>query len=357
MNINQQDIDDSISYLLNLINNRSLDLDHDNIELFINFVYQEGYTESFNGKLLQYFQNKSKEELNELADEFRLHEEFNALMIYSFHIGNRNELKRDLIEIEQEGEADELITAAFELQNRREQKQLLVNLEKKPYKSKFRFLYFISGIAASITLVLFIFLQQISSSSSEIATSEMPATQENTTEVYSTDKSFSAEPTVEKSSIRVHNKLAYADISLTRSELKFSGDNFRGDEFYIENYTQEDTPILFEAIEAVKNENYNQAIDIFKQFEINIDKNPELSLFLSIAQFNTNEVNVAIQNLEYLKKLDSFAYKDEAKLNLAFAYLKNEELNKAIPILKELKNSNKGKIAEIAFITLNELDK
>jgi hypothetical protein len=326
MNINRQDIDDSISFLLNLINNRSLDLDRDNIELFINFVYQEGYIMTFNDKILQYFHNKSKEELNELADEFRLHEELNVLMIESFHIRNRNELKKKLIEIEQKVEDDELITAAFELQNRREQKKILIDIENKPKKTKIKFLYLISSIAASITILLFITLQK------------------NSLYMYDT------------AATEAYVSLAYTDITLTESEITYSGNTLRGDEYVINNYNQIETIKLLDAIEAVKNENYYHAKDIFNQFQISLEENPELSLFLCIAQLNTNDANQAIKNLEYLKKLNGFRYKDETKLNLAFAYIKNEEPKKAIPILKELVKNNKNKVSEIAYITLNKLE-
>ena len=128
------------------------------------------------------------------------------------------------------------------------------------------------------------------------------------------------------------------DFALT--ELIKHKDGLRGNEESFRNYNYNQTLLLLEAIDLVKKKDFAKAKEIFISLDIEKEKNPGLALYLSISQLNTENLNDAISNLEFLTKLSGFSYQDEAKFYLALGYLKSGERKKAKLIFHSLVESN-----------------
>ena len=331
MKFEQHDIENSKSHLLALIKNENLNLGEDKVDLFINFICDDITPYLLRENLLQTLQSFPLNEIRVLADRFTKEDEFNNLISKSFQLEKRSQLKDNLIQLDTELEEisfDETITKAFQIEKREKLKQKLKILEAESVSTKGKvvsirpYLKAIS-IAASIILILVVWQPQ-----------------------HSSDKKLFADYT---------NSIDNTSINdFTQTERIKEQGGLRGEEEHFRNYTYNETLQLLEAITLVKQKDFEKAKEIFNRLHVEKEKNPGLALYLSIAQLNTDNLDDAIRNLEYLTKLPGFSYQDETKFHLAFAYLKSGERKKAKELLHELVRS-KSKFSDQAQQTLKKI--
>lgn len=333
MKFEQNDIEKSKSHLLALIENENLNIDLDKIDYFINFIcidFDQQISDKKN--LLQTLQSFSYIEILDLYERFKIEEEEIDNLIYkSFKIEKRNRLKNKLIQLEKELEEslfDEYLTKAFQLEKREKLKQKLKEIEDESITtgpkivSMRPFLKAIS-IAASIILILMVWQPQ-----------------------HLSDKKIFADYTKSIDNTFISD--------FAKDELVKQQGGLRGDEEKFRNYNYDESLLLLEAIDLVKKKEFARANEVFKILDVRKEKNPGLALYLSISQLNTEKFDDAINNLEYLVKINGFLYHDEAKFHLAFAYLKTGERKKAKTLFHELVD-NKSKFANQAKQILKKM--
>lgn len=331
MKFEQQDIENSKSHLLALFKNENLNLREDKIDLFVNFICDDINPDSLKGSLLQMLQSLSVNEIRTLTERFTTEDEFDNLISKSFHIEKRRQLKKNLIELDtelEEASFDETVTKAFQIKKREELKQNLKQLEAESVAKKGKVILMRSyrkaiSIAASIIFILIVWQPQ-----------------------HSSDKNLFAE---------YSNSIVNSSINdFTQTEQINEQDGIRGEEERFRNFTHVETLQLQEAIALVWQKDFEKAKEVFNRFHIEKEKNPGLALYLSIAQLNSDDVEEAISNLEYLKELPTFSFTEETKLHLAFAYLKSGKRKKAKELLNEL-ISSKSKFSDKAQHTLKKI--
>jgi tetratricopeptide (TPR) repeat protein len=331
MKFEQYDIENSKSLLLALIKNEKLNLIEDKIDLFVIFICDEITPDSLKGTFLQTLQSLSLKEIHTLTERFKEEDDLDTLISKSFQIEKRRQLKKNLIQLDTELEEisfDETVTKAFQIEKREELKQTLKALEAESVAKKGKVISMrpylkAIWIAASIILILFVWQPQ-----------------------HSSDKKLFAEysNSIDNSSIN----------DFTQTERIIEQGGLRGEEEHFRNFTFDETLQLQEAIALVRQKEFEKAKEVFNRFHIEKEKNPGLALYLSIAQLNSDDVEKAITNLEYLKELSAFSYTEETKFHLAFAYLKTGERKKAKKLLNELITS-KSKFSDKAQETLNKI--
>ena len=331
MNFEQYDIEKSKAYLLGLLESGTLNVEVDKIDEFIDFIINNTSSDSLKETLLQAIQIYSITELRDLEERFIKDYDFEEIISKSFQVEKRRQLKKNLIQLDtelEEASFNEIIEKAFQTEKREELKKKLkaLDVEALPKKGKVVLLrpYFRAiSIAASIILILVVWQPQHSSDTKLFA-------------VYSNS--------IDNSSIN----------DFTQAELIKEQGRLRGEEEHFRNYSYNETLQLLEAIELEKQKNFEKAKEVFNSLHVEKEKNPGLALYLSIAQLNTGDLDVAIKNLDYLAQLSNFSYQDEAKFHLAFAYLKSGERNKAKGLLHELVSS-KSKFSDQAQQSLNKI--
>ncbi|MBI3139991.1 MAG: hypothetical protein HYZ15_15550 [Sphingobacteriales bacterium] len=331
MNFEQHDIENSKAYLLILVENESLNIGVGKIDSFLNFIRDRNTPDSLRGNLLQTIQSLSLNEVRALLEQFTEEDEFENLVSKSFQIEKRRELKKNLVQFDTEYENDsfdETITKAFQIEKREQLKKKLKVLDVESVSKKGKvvsmgtYLKAIS-IAASIILILVVWQPQ-----------------------HSSDKKLFADysNSIDNSSIN----------DFTQTERINEQGGLRGEEEHFRNFTFDETLQLQEAIALVKQKEFEKAKGVFNRFHIEKEKNPGLVLYLSIAQLNSDDMEEAIKNLEYLNRLPAFSYTEETKFHLAFAYLKTGERKKAKELLNELITS-KSKFSDKAQQTLKKI--
>ena len=111
--------------------------------------------------------------------------------------------------------------------------------------------------------------------------------------------------------------------------------NERGEDFILNNYSKVETDKALSGLSHYKDGNYDRAKKIFKELNPK-NRNKQILYFLAISQLNTNDVDSAISNLEYLIVQPNFNFINEAKFHLAIGYLKRGFRKKSKELLKEL---------------------
>lgn len=336
MNFEQHDIEKSKSHLLDLINKKDINLEVDKIDSFVyfiinNYLLLESY-KIIKDSIWETLKTINLKDIRVLQERFIKEEDnFDRLISKSFQIEKRGQLKNKLTEIDKEIEEDffdETITKSFQIEKREELKQKLKALDVEPLSKKGKvfsmrpYLKSIS-IAASIILALAIWQPQ-----------------------HSSDKKLFSDyiNNLDKNSIN----------DFTQVERIKDQQDLRGEEEHFRNYTYYETLQLLEAIALVKRKDFEKAKEVFNRLHVEKEKNPGLSLYLSIAQLNTDNLEDAIGILEYLVKLNNFSYQDETKFHLSYAYLKLGKRKKAKILLNELVQGN-SKFADQAQKTLKKI--
>ena len=331
MNFEINDINNSQTHLIALVEEGILSIDIDKIKEFVDFIIFNIDPDSLKENLLKTIQSFSVVEVKNLQDRFINENYFDEIIAKAFQLEKRRQLKQKLIQLDletTEDSTDEIIAKAFQIEKRKELKLKLQTLERdlKIEETKVisiqSFLKVIS-IAASLILIFLVWQPQ-----------------------HSSDKKLFA------------NYSSHLDSSsiwdFTNSDLIKEQTGLRGEEEYFRNYSYDETLQLLEAINLVKEKEFDKGKKIFTKLHVEKDKNPGLTLYLSIAQLNTGDLDKAITNLEYLNKLQSFLYQDDAKFHLAFAYLKENKRKRAKDLLKDLVNS-KSKYSAQAKQTLKKI--
>lgn len=110
----------------------------------------------------------------------------------------------------------------------------------------------------------------------------------------------------------------------------------RSDNLSFKNFSDQDSKLIWTAINEINASNFNQANAILTELNIDVSKNPGLALYLAIAKINSNESDKGIVILKKLDSLSNFEYKDDVKYHLAFAYIKIGDRKNAKILLNEL---------------------
>jgi hypothetical protein len=331
MNYDQNDIDKYKILLETKLQSCNLSFSEDKISMFLEFIFENLPENSSNETIFKSLKFLTDNDIEKLEEQFKKEVEFNNLIYKSFQIEKRKQLKENIIELDkefQDFEFDKNISNAFQVEQRQELKRKLKlidkNIESRPHLTITKRPYLKAlSIAASILLFIGIWQPQ-----------------------HLSDKKLYSD---------YLSKLDNNSISdYTSTEIINEQNGLRGGEEHFRNYNDLETKQLLDAIEMVKQKKFEYALGIFNTHHIVKEKNPGLTLYVSIAQLNTDNLNDAILNLEYLSKLSGFIYQDESKFHLAFAYLKLGERIKAKQLLKELVNS-KSKFSSQAQITLDKI--
>lgn len=331
MNFEQDDIEKCKIYFHSQLERKVLSIEAEQLNAFVEFIVDNIIPDSLKGNLLNTIQSYTREELEIIQEKFIQKTEFDGLLSKSFHVEKRKHLKEKLVQLDKEQEESafgDSITKAFQTGKRAELKEKLQNLESE---STSRTAKLISlrpylkavGIAASIILIFLVWQPQ-----------------------HSSDKKLFAD----YSNGLNNNSIA----DFTQTELIKEQNGLRGEEEHFRNYTYDETLQLLESIELVKQKRFENAKETFNRFRIKKEETPGLTLYLAIAQLNSDDLDEAIQNLEYLNKIPNFLYADETKFHLAFAYLKSGKRKKAKELLNQLAN-NKNKFTEQASQTLKKI--
>jgi tetratricopeptide (TPR) repeat protein len=91
--------------------------------------------------------------------------------------------------------------------------------------------------------------------------------------------------------------------------------------------------------------NYEMAVNIFEQIDITEENRIEIWLHAGNAYLKLNDVNKAIDNFKSIINAKS-GFEEYAKWYLSLCYLKNDDLEHARPLLQEIKESGRGKYME-----------
>lgn len=355
MNVEQHDIEDSKAYLLSLIIEGKLRIEIEQINGFVNFIAESMSLEGEVTNLLSTIKSFSQSDFKVLENNYISNVDFDKLISKAFKIEARRRLKNTLINLEKDsGYAfDESITKAFQIEKRKALKEKLQGIEYSLAKQAFpasmlsdkkvqtnvnevtpvneenskvfSIKPFLIGLSIAASLLLIVFVWQPQNTSDKTLLSDYKA-----------------------------NLEARTLTDFEKSDLKKESSGVRGEEELFNNYTFNETNILLEAIQFVRTKQFARAEEIFTSLRVQKEKNPGLTLYLSIAQLENGSLEEAVKNLEYLTNLSDFSNRDDAKFHLAFAYLKMGDRGKAKILLTDLVIS-KSKFAEQAKQTLKKI--
>lgn len=104
----------------------------------------------------------------------------------------------------------------------------------------------------------------------------------------------------------------------------------------ISGYTYEESELIFSALNLMRGGNFIGARIRLEKASVTKEKNPEILIYLAIAQLNTNETEKAIENLEFLRNVPNYTFLQEVKYHLAMACLKVNRNKDAKALLHEL---------------------
>lgn len=108
-----------------------------------------------------------------------------------------------------------------------------------------------------------------------------------------------------------------------------------------------------ELAELYKNRDYDKAISVIKEEIVKTD-NQDLTLFLGVCYLRNGKSKKAIKYLEPIAQGAS-AYKDDAKIELAYAYIKVGEYQKAYNLATDLKANGSEFYQDEADILLQKI--
>lgn len=331
MNYDQNDIEKYKILLFAKLKSYNLSLREDEINKFFEFIIENLPEDSSNKSIIQRFQLFTNNDIKILVEQFNKEDVFNNLITKSFRIEKRKQLKESIKELEndfQDFEFDKNISKAFQIEKRQELKRKLKlidkNIESKLHLTITKHPY-LKALSIAASILLFIGIWQPQHLSDKKLYSNYLSNLDN-------------------------NSIS----DYTSTEIINEQNGLRGGEEHFRNYNDSETMQLLNAILMVKQKKFENALEIFNSLHVDKEKNSGLALYLSIAQLNTDNLNDAILNLEYLSNLSGFMYRDESKYHLAFAYLKLGERRKAKQLLKEFVNS-KSKFSSQAQITLDKI--
>jgi tetratricopeptide (TPR) repeat protein len=109
----------------------------------------------------------------------------------------------------------------------------------------------------------------------------------------------------------------------------------RGNDNSYMDYTTLEIKSILSGLTYFKEGNYDKSKSILTK--INQKKSSvEVLYFLSLSQLNSNDIDVAISNLEFLKNKKDLKFSDDVKFHLAMGYIKKGNRKKSKIILKEL---------------------
>ena len=112
-------------------------------------------------------------------------------------------------------------------------------------------------------------------------------------------------------------------------------------EYRSNNYAPRKSENIWLGLKYFNEGNFDKGKEILLKANVG-EKSPKLLIFLAISQLNTNEIDKAISNLEFLKNLSDFEYLNDVSFHLAMAYIEKNKRDKAKFLLKELiKTDNK----------------
>lgn len=98
------------------------------------------------------------------------------------------------------------------------------------------------------------------------------------------------------------------------------------------SYTKQQSIAIFKAIEEIKKGEYTNAKLVLTEINPKED-NRQVLFYLALAQLNSNEVEKAINNFNYLTNVAHYKFEIEVQFYLALGYIKKGELKKAKGIL------------------------
>jgi len=150
-----------------------------------------------------------------------------------------------------------------------------------------------------------------------------------------------------------NNLKSYDSSNIEKLNKAISNSNERGEDLILKNYSKLETEKALSGLSFYKAENYDRAKKIFTQLNPK-KRNKQILLFLAISQLNTNEVDSAVSNLEYLLFEPNFDFTNETKFHLAMGYLKKGDRKKTRILLKELILSD-SEIGDKANLILKEM--
>lgn len=326
MNFEQHDIEKGKAYLQALVFGMALAIGKDRLNDFVDFIANNTTFSSNNETFISTVQTYTEADIKDFEERFINKGDFDKVISKSFILEKRIQLLENLSGLDA-GNAtlstDDAIRIAFKVEKRLELKQNLKNLKIEPRVILINSYFKYVGIAASFALIILAWQPQHSSN----------------------EKLFS----IYSSNINSSNIVDFAG-----SEVLKESDGTRGEEVFFKNYGYNESSQLLEAISLVRQKEFEKAKEIFIKQNVQKDKNPGLTLYYSIAQINTNNLDSAIINLEYLIQLPDFSYKDEARYHLAFAYLKLGDRIKAKELLHTL-IVNKSQFSDEAQKTLKQI--
>lgn len=128
---------------------------------------------------------------------------------------------------------------------------------------------------------------------------------------------------------------SFSSIDYSKIENTSQNGEVRGGEFLLKNYSKEETEKALSAIGLFQKRDFENSKIQFNELNPK-DKNSEILFFLAVSQLNTNEINLAISNLEYLNKIPDFTYSNHVQFHLALGYIKQDRSREAKALLKSL---------------------
>jgi hypothetical protein len=309
----------------------NLSLSEDKISMFLELILENLPENSSDETIIKSLELLTDNDIRKLEEQFKKEVEFNNLISKSFQLNKRKQLLESIKELDKDSEDfefDKNISKAFQIEKRQELKRKLKLIDKNTESEPgwtITIRPYLKALSIAASILLFIGIWQPQHFSDKKLYSDYLSNLDN-------------------------NSIA----DFTKTDIVIEQNGLRGEEEHFRNYNDIETIHLLEAIANVKQKKFEYALRIFNTHHIVKEKNPGLTLYVSIAQLNTDNLNDAILNLEYLSKLSGFIYRDESKFHLAFAYLKLGERRKAKQLLKELVNS-KSKFSSQAQITLDKI--
>lgn len=112
-----------------------------------------------------------------------------------------------------------------------------------------------------------------------------------------------------------------------------------GEECEFDNLNDQECSEIKVAIILYKNKNFTQASVIFEKILNPLQKNYELSFYMTVSQLMSGRIRNGQNNLEVLCKVPSFIYHDKVIYYLALTYIKEGELSKARDLLRTIRKS------------------
>lgn len=113
-------------------------------------------------------------------------------------------------------------------------------------------------------------------------------------------------------------------------------ENLRGTEFAFKGYTQLEAEEILASIDLINKREFSQAEQKLSSILKPQEANPDLVLYLAIAQLNSNKELVAVSNFEKLIKIPNYQNEADVKFHLAMAYIKIGKVRKARTLLKDI---------------------